>query len=94
MLSEIKHDQGCGVGAEAGDRVGRSRPFYLESESELDSVKFYRLRLRPGAAGCELSTGSDFSERLCIVSKTLKDMKKWRGSVKVKWKPVPEEFVH
>ena len=32
--------QGCGVGVEAGVEVGRNRSFCLESESELESVKF------------------------------------------------------
>ena len=33
-------NQGYGVGVEAGVGVGRSRPFSLQSESELESVKF------------------------------------------------------
>ena len=36
--------QGCGVGIEAGVGVGRSRPFWLESESELEPVKFAQLQ--------------------------------------------------
>ena len=44
-------EQGCGVGVEPGVRVGGSRSFWLESESELESVKFGRLRLWPGVAG-------------------------------------------
>ena len=51
--------QGCGVGVETGVGVGRSRPFWLESESELESAKFCRLRLRPGVAGYRLSTDDD-----------------------------------
>ena len=42
--------QGCGVWAETGVVVGQSRPFWLESELELESEKFGRLRLRPGVA--------------------------------------------
>ena len=52
--------QGCGVGVETGVGVGRSRPFWPESESELESVKFYRLRLRPGVAGYHPSTDDNF----------------------------------
>ena len=33
------YNQGCGVGVETGDGVGRSRPFWFESKSELESVK-------------------------------------------------------
>ena len=43
----------------AGVGVGRSRPLSLESESELESVKFCRLRLRPGVAGYHPSTDND-----------------------------------
>ena len=43
--------QGCGVGVETGVGVDRSQPFWLESESELESEKNCRLRLRPGVAG-------------------------------------------
>ena len=42
------HRQGCGVVVNTGVGVGRSRSFWLESE--LESVKFGRLRLRPGVA--------------------------------------------
>ena len=38
-------------GVEAGVEVGWSRRFWLESASELESVKVDRLRLWPGAAG-------------------------------------------
>ena len=48
--------QGCGVGVETGVGVGRSRPFCLESESELESIKFRRLRLQSGVAGYHTST--------------------------------------
>ena len=43
--------QGFGVGVETGVGVGQSRPFCLELESELESVEFCRLRLRPGVTG-------------------------------------------
>ena len=58
--------QGCGVGVEAGVGIGRSRPFRLESESELESVKFCRLLLRPGLAGYDPSTGNDFGQMVII----------------------------
>ena len=48
LIFGIGHDQFCGVGVETGVGVGRNRPFWLESESELESVKLNRLRLRPG----------------------------------------------
>ena len=54
--------QGCGVGVEAGVGVSQSRPFCLESESDLESVKFCRLRLRPVVAGYQLSTTNDFGQ--------------------------------
>ena len=53
-------NQGCGVGVETGVGVGRSRLFLPESESELESVKFGRLRLRPGVAGYHSSTDDEF----------------------------------
>ena len=46
--------------SQAGVGVGRSRPFCLESESELESVKFSRLRLRPGVAAYLPSKDNDF----------------------------------
>ena len=52
--------QGRGVGVEAGVGIGRSRLFWLESESELESVKFGRLRLRPGVAGWHSAADDDF----------------------------------
>ena len=55
-----RHNQGCGGVVETGVGVDRSRPFCLESESELESVKFRRLRLRPGVAGYQPSTDNDF----------------------------------
>ena len=52
--------QGCGVVVEAEVGVGRCRPFSLESESELGSVKFCRLRLRSRVAGYQPSTENGF----------------------------------
>ena len=54
------YNQGCGVGVDVGVGVGRSRRFCPESESELESVKFYRLRLRSGVAVCRPSTENYF----------------------------------
>ena len=56
----VYHDQGCGVGVETEVGVGRSRPFFPESESDLESAKFHRLRLRPGVANYHPSTYGDF----------------------------------
>ena len=53
-------DRGSGVAVEDGVGVGRSRPFCLESELELESIKFCRLRLRHGVAGYQPSTDNDF----------------------------------
>ena len=38
-VSVVTSHQSYGVGVETGDRVSRSRPFWLESELELESVK-------------------------------------------------------
>ena len=43
-----RREQGCGVRVETRVGVGRSGPFWLELESELESVKFGLLR--PGVA--------------------------------------------
>ena len=50
-------NQGRGVGVETVVGVGRSRPFWLESE--LESVKFGRLRLRPVIAGSRHPAADD-----------------------------------
>ena len=52
--------QGCGVGVETGVRVDRSRPFWLESEKEMKSVKLFRLRIRPVVADYHPSIDDDF----------------------------------
>ena len=52
--------QGCGVGVETGVGVGRSRPFW--SESEMESVKFCRLQLRLVVAGYHPSTDDNFDQ--------------------------------
>ena len=44
--------------------VGGSRSFWLESESELKSLKFCRLRLRPGVAGYQPSTVDNFGRKV------------------------------
>ena len=79
--------QGCGVGVEAGVGVGRSRPFCLESESELESVKFCRLRLRPGVAGYDPSTGNDFGRTVMIRLENIeRQEEKDTGGVEIKLK--------
>ena len=52
--------QGWGVGVETGGGAGRSRPFLLESESELESIKFCRHQLRHSVAGQHPVTYDDF----------------------------------
>ena len=75
--------QGCRVGVKTGVGVGRSRPLCLESESELQSVKFCRLRLQPGVAGYQPLTDDDFGPAvICIVQRTLKHGKKRRVAVR------------
>ena len=78
------HNQGCGVGVEAGAGVGQSRSFWLESKSELESVKFCRLWLQPGAAGTPRQQTAIWAERLCILPKTLKYRKKRKMMVGTK----------
>ena len=79
--------QGCGVGVEAGVGVGRSRPFCLESESELESVKFCRLRLRPGVAGYQPSTVNDFGRTVMRRPENIErreEMESGSGEIKFK----------
>ena len=54
------HEQACEFRVETLVGVGRSRPYCLEPESERESVKFCRLRLRPGVAGYHSSKADDF----------------------------------
>ena len=63
--------QGCGIEVETGVGVGRSRPFSPESESELESVKIGRLRLRPGVADCQRSTDDDFGRTIIHPSESI-----------------------
>ena len=60
LLMEVIGNQGCRAGVETGVGVGRSRPFWLGSELELESVKFGRLRLRPRVADKHPATDDDF----------------------------------
>ena len=55
-------NQGCGVWVEAGVGVDRSWPFFLDSESELESVKLCRLRLR--VEGYHPSTDNAFGRKV------------------------------
>ena len=75
-LSDI--GQGFGAGVEVGVGVGRSLPFCLESASELESVKFGRLRLRPGVAVYKPSTDNNYGRavRHRPVEKHRKTLKK------------------
>ena len=54
---------GCGVGVEAGVGVGRSRPFWSESESELVSGKF-RCALGSAVVDYILSMYDNFDRRI------------------------------
>ena len=61
MISDVSSsysNRDSGRSVRAG--VDRSRPFWPESEPELESVKFCKLRLRPGVVGCYLSTDDNF----------------------------------
>ena len=76
--------QGCRVGVEAGVGVDRSPPFFPESESELESVKFCRLRLRPGVAGYQPSTDNDFGGMAMYRSENFeRQEEKESGSVEI-----------
>ena len=77
--------QGCGV--EVGVGVGRSRQFCLMSVSELESVKFCRLRLRPGVTGYHPSTDSDFGRTVMRhPENTGRQEEKASGKVEIKLK--------
>ena len=77
--------QGCGVGVETGVGVGRSRPFSPESESELESVKFGRLRLRPVVAVYCTSTDDDFDRTVIHPYENIeRQEEKENGSVQIK----------
>ena len=77
--------QGCGV--EIGVGVGRSRQFCLMSKSELEAVKFCRLRLRPGVTGYHPSTDSDFGRTVMRRPENVKRREeKERGRVEMKLK--------
>ena len=56
-IENVRIRQGCGVGVETGVGVSRSRPFW---QSELESVKFDRLRLRAGVPGHQPAADDDF----------------------------------
>ena len=73
--------QGCGVGVETGVGVCRSRPFCLESEWELESVKLGRLRLRSGVADLHLAAEDDFGRTVTHPPKPLINRKKRRVAV-------------
>ena len=66
--------QGCGIGVETGVGVGRSRPFLLESESELESVNSGRLR--PGVADKHPPTEYDFGRTIMHPPENIKGRKK------------------
>ena len=80
-ISHPTNNQGCGVGVDIGVRVGRSRPF--RPESELESVKFCRRRLRTRAAECVLSIDDNLGRTVIEITKTLKCMKKKSSSTHV-----------
>ena len=67
--------------------VGRSRPFGLESESERESEKFRRLRLRPGVAGYQPSTDSHFGRTVMLGPENIeRQQEKKRGGVEIELK--------
>ena len=61
-ICSVTLHQGRGVEAETGVGVGWSRPFWLESEVE--SVKFVRLRLLPGVADKHTAVEYDFGRAI------------------------------
>ena len=72
-------EQGCEVRVDTGVGLGRSRPFCMESELELESVKFGRLRLRPGVHTDTRQRTMILDKRSCTLPKTLEDRKEERG---------------
>ena len=79
--------QGCGVGVTDGVGVGQGRPFCLESESELEPIKFCRFRLRPEVAGYQPSTDNDFGRTVMHRPENIEGQKeKERDSVGIKLK--------
>ena len=81
----LGHEQGCEVGVEVAVGVGRSRPFC--QESELESVKFYWLRLRPGFAGYHSSTDNDSGQTVILrPENNERQEEKAIGSVEIKLK--------
>ena len=78
---------GRGVEVEAGVGIGRSRPFCLESESDLESVKFRRLRLRSGVAEHHSSTGNDFGRMFVHRPENIeREKEKENGCMEIKLK--------
>ena len=69
-IIRISWYQGCGLGVENVVGVGGSRLFCLESESKIESVKFYLLR--PKSQDTTRQQTIILPERLCIVTETLK----------------------
>ena len=60
-MKQIYHYAGAVVSEwKAGFGDSRSKMFRPESESELESINFCRLRLRPGVAGSVLSIQDDY----------------------------------
>ena len=79
--------QGRGARVEAGVGVDRSRPFCLECESELESVKFCRLRLQPGVVGYQPSTYNDFGRTVMHRPENIeRQEEKENGNVEIKLK--------
>ena len=69
----------------ARNGVGRSRLFWPESESELESVKFGRHRLWPGVAVYHPSTDDDFGRAVIHPYENIeRQEEKESGSVQIK----------
>ena len=67
--------------------MGRSRPFCLESELELESVKFCRLRLRPGVAGYQPTADNDFRRTVMRLPENIeRQEERENGNVEIKLK--------
>ena len=72
---------------ETGVRVGRSRPLWPESETELESVKFGRIRLWPRVVSYYPSAGDDFGRTVILPSENIeRQEEKGSGVVQIKLK--------
>ena len=74
-----------GTGWDRSHPVDKIADRAAESESELESVKFRRFRLRPGVAGYYPSTGDDLGRKVTYRLENIeRQEKKESGSVEIR----------